>query len=101
MYVSVCVSACVSVCVYVRTSFLFFTKRPSPPDEVASQGIVCIQGLRRWHRIWAQHSRRKLTGKGWRPDHCVPDILYAKSLTLLFSEASQKVPGLCLRGQGS
>lgn len=32
--------------------------------------------------MWAQNSKRKLTGEGWRlGDHRVPDILYAASLT--------------------
>lgn len=44
-------------------------------------------------------SRKKLTGEGWRPgDHCVPVLLYTESLTLLFSGAGQRVPGLKTEG---
>lgn len=90
---AVCV-AC--VCAHARVlnqhCFVFFIKSPGPAAVLTSQGIVCSRGHRgdtgNGHKIPG-----RMAGEGWRRgDHCIPDILYAESLTLLFSRLDRGIP---------
>ena len=66
-----CTCACVRLCTPNQHCFSFLPNTPSLTGEVTPQGIVCTQGHRCRHRIWAQNSKEVVRGglEAWRPRH--------------------------------